>query len=1074
MNKLQHLLIQISAAALIAALGSSCSAEAKKSRLARRAEEFYKAGDYDKAKLEYTNLLRLDPKDPTPFEKIGVMWLEEGAPLRAGPFLVRARELAPARAEVRTKLAEVYVAVGGLEEARKEAQEALKIDPGNPNALVILADSARTPEEIADAEQQVQKSKRPDSAEYQLAVATLALRKNDIPGIEPALQRAIAADPKASTAHLALARYWLAMKNTDSAETEFKKAADLAPLRNSAHLLYSEFKMQMGARDEAISYMNGVVKKAPDFLPAWTLLAKYTAQKNIDEGIALLENVFRRDTQNFDARILESQFLSAKGDPKKTIEALKQLESNYPKIPLVKLELAKAHLQNRDAAQALTTLAQAITLAPDYADAILLQAETNLRMGNVAATASAMEEFLKTNPTSERAQVFLADAYRAQGRFDDSAALLRKQIEAKPQDAQAYLMLGVLFRQQGKIAPARENLEKAFQLSQNKVTAVNQLIEMDIEAKDFATALQRISPALEKYPNEPALLLLEGKIYASQKDWDKAEAALLKVLQLNANVPSAYELLVSVYISAQKLPRAAEQIQAFLTKSPDNPGALMTLALIYSEMKEYGKARDAYEALLASKPDNVMAANNLAYIYSDQLNQLDKARDWAVKARSGDPNGGPVADTLGWILYRLGDYKQAAALLKEAAEKVPNEPEIQYHFAMASYMMGDSRAAQKGFEAAVSAPKDFSGKDEAIKRLALLKEGSAGDASVEQLETLLKQQPDDPTALAKLGELYDRQGLAQKAADCYERAIKTNSTLVGPTLKLAELYAGPLNKKDRALELAKKARDLAPGDARTTSVLGRLAFRAGNYTWAYSLLQESARQFGNDPSVLKDYAWAAYSNSKLAEARQTMERVVNGAPESAEAAEAKRFLAFTDPQMEEGKASALASEVQQKLKEDPAYVPALMLQGRQQAMRSEKESAIKSYDQALKGFPDFAPAQKQLAALYLQDPSQRQKAYELAMSARKSLADDPELSAIIGEASFYKKDYPRAVQFLQESNKKKPLDSTHLYFLGMSLIETKHSDEGREILQRALSSGLPEPLAVEAAKAVNPPAAKSK
>ncbi|MGZ5021871.1 MAG: tetratricopeptide repeat protein, partial [Chthoniobacterales bacterium] len=149
MNNLRKIFVQVTLLTLVAALSSSCSAEAKKNRALRRAEEYFKAGDYDKAKLEYTNVLRADPKDPEPFLKIGTIWLEEGAPLRAGPFLIRGKELAPTRADMHTKLGEIYIAVAGLPEARKEASEALRIDPQNEDALLIIADAARSPEDIA-------------------------------------------------------------------------------------------------------------------------------------------------------------------------------------------------------------------------------------------------------------------------------------------------------------------------------------------------------------------------------------------------------------------------------------------------------------------------------------------------------------------------------------------------------------------------------------------------------------------------------------------------------------------------------------------------------------------------------------------------------------------------------------------------------------------------------------------------------------------------------------------------------------------------------------------------------------
>lgn len=1067
MNRLHKILLQTLLSVLVAALNSSCSAEAKKSRALHRAEDYFKAGDYDKAKIKYTNVLRLDPKDANAFLKIGTMWFEEGVPTRAGPFIMRAKELAPARAEMRTKLAELYASVGALAEARKEATEALKLEPGNEDALLILSDVARSPEEMAQVEAELGKSRNTETLKYRLAAATLALRKNNLSMMEAELRRALVIDPNSSVAHLALARDLFGQNKKDQAAKEFQQAADTGQARAPAKLMYAQFKAQSGSMNEAVAYLTDVLKQAPDYIPGWVLLSKMTSSSDLGKAIDLLDNVFRRDNQNLEARLLESNYSVQKGDFKRAIDSLKQLESNYQKVPIVKFELARASLLSGDAAQALASVEQALALAPNYPDAIVLQAEANLRLGNNAAVVAAMEDFLKTNPNVDRANVVLADAYRAMGRFEDATAVLEKQAAAEPGKAEPFLMLGVLARQQHKTDEARQNFEKALALSQNKLAAANQLIEMDIEANDFASALRRIAPALEKYPDEPGLLLLQGKIYAAQKEWDKAEEALLKVVELNPAVPDAYNLLVNVYIGAQKLPQAAKQVEAYLAKNPANPGALMVLGLIYSELKEPEKARDADQKLLALKPDNAVAANNLAYIYADQLKQLDKAREWAARARNNDPKNPAIADTFGWILYRQNDYKQAASLIKEAAEKLPNEAEVQYHYGMASFMMGDRNAAQIAFEAAALSPADFPGKDEAKKRLALFKEGEAGgDASIDQLEALLKQQPNDPAALAKLADLYEKQGAAEKAADYYEQAIKANPNLPAPIIKLAELYAGPLAKKERALELAKKAREIAPHDANTTRTLGRLAFRAGNFSWSYSLLQDSSRQLPNDASVLKDFAWAAYSVSKISDARETMEKLVKSAADSPQANEAKVFLAFTSPEATNGDALSMQREIDYKLQEDPGYVPALMLRAREELARGEKVVAAQTYQQVLKIFPDFAPAQKYLAGLYLDEPNQSQKAYDLAANARKVLTQDPELALILARASFLKKDYARAAQLFQEVNRQKPIDAVGLFYLGMSLRETKNVPQARQALEAALSNGLEEPLASAAKKAL--------
>src|SRR5207237_5262510 len=122
------------------------------------------------------------------------------------------------------------------------------------------------------------------------------------------------------------------------------------------------------------------------------------------------------------------------------------------------------------------------------------------------------------------------------------------------------------------------------------------------------------------------------------------------------------------------------QLQALLSKNPKNTATLMTLALVYDRMKDYSKARDAYEKLLAIQPNFVPALNNLAYLYAERLNDLNKAYDLARKAHDLQPQDAAAADTLGWVLYKRGDYKKALTILQESDENITDNQEITFRF----------------------------------------------------------------------------------------------------------------------------------------------------------------------------------------------------------------------------------------------------------------------------------------------------------------------------------------------------------------------------------------------------------
>ena len=77
---------------------------------------------------------------------------------------------------------------------------------------------------------------------------------------------------------------------------------------------------------------------------------------------------------------------------------------------------------------------------------------------------------------------------------------------------------------------------------------------------------------------------------------------------------------------------------------------------------------------------------------------------------------------------------------------------------------------------------------------------------------MAKEQPNDVIVQMRLGEAYEKQGVAEKAAAAFEQALKLNPKLISATTKLAQLNAGPLQNKETALAYAKKARELAPAD----------------------------------------------------------------------------------------------------------------------------------------------------------------------------------------------------------------------------------------------------------------------
>src|SRR5437763_12591374 len=1042
-KKVFHLVI----IAVLLLLSCSCTPEMKKTRALQQGESHFKAGDYDAAKIEYLKVLRLDSGNALAYARCGAMWADEGAPLRAVAFLMKARELAPKDLDNRYKLARVYLRAGGPNEAFKEATEILKQAPDNGPALALLAETSVTPEQTQTAEQEVQKFPQHDNPHLEVANAALAIRKGDLAKAESALNHALSLDPKCAQAHIGLAQLSLNKKDIVRAEQELKAAADLSPVRSRERLTYAEFQTQKGQTEEAKSYLQDLTKQARDFIGAWILQAKLAqSEKKYDDVTGLLQNVFSRDPDNIEGRVIQAQALLGKGDVKQGTEILERADKSFANNPLIKYQLALAYLQGRNTAQAMNELEQAITVAPKYVEAIVLLAQLRLRAGDPQFAIAPLESALQLKPDVPQIRMLLADAYQAVDRSEEAASLIREQIKKTPQDSQSYLVLGVILKRQKKNDESRKAFEKAIELNPKNMVAIDQLADLDLEARAFSAVHQRADALLQKDPKSAPAYFIHGRSYVIEKNFAAAETALKKAIELDPNLGSAYNLLVAIYVEANKIPEALKELETVLAKNPQYSPALLTSGIIYERMGDFSKARDSYEKVLALSPNFVPALNNLAYIYSEKLNNLDRAAELARKAHDLAPTEPSVQDTFGWVLYRQGKYQEAAELLEQSASKSPDKGEIQFHLGMANYMMGRLDEARAALQKAVSVPGDFPGKDEAKSRLALLSQ--TGNLSIPDLEKFAKEKSSDPITLMRLGAAYAKAGTADKAAQAYEQALQANPKLLEAALSLAQLNAGPLKNNAKALEYAKRARELAPADAHVTATAGHIAYQTGNFPWAYSLLQESSRGLPDDVGVTRDFAWAAYSTGKTNEAQEAMRRVVDGPAASPEPGEAVLCLSMAPLDSGDTIPADGENEVTKALAAQPDYVPALMAKAAIRLQKRDTPEASAIYSSILQKWPDFPAVQKRLASIYANQPANASKAHEVASKARRSLADDPELAKTLGILSFQRKEYARTVQFLQESEAKKPLDGKSLFMLGMAHLKLGHKADARKVIDK--------------------------
>jgi len=120
--------------------------------------------------------------------------------------------------------------------------------------------------------------------------------------------------------------------------------------------------------------------------------------------------------------------------------------------------------------------------------------------------------------------------------------------------------------------------------------------------------------------------------------------------------------------------------------------------------------------LIELKPDSQNAYNALGYSLADRKIRLDEARTLIQKAVQLAPEDPFIADSLGWVEFRLGNTAEAIRIL-EAAYRTRPDPEIGAHFGEVLWSTGQKDRAVTIWKQALLSDAENETLQETLKRL---------------------------------------------------------------------------------------------------------------------------------------------------------------------------------------------------------------------------------------------------------------------------------------------------------------------------------------------------------------------
>ena len=389
-----------------------------------------------------------------------------------------------------------------------------------------------------------------------------------------------------------------------------------------------------------------------------------------------------------------ARMLAANPDAQANLRVARNLAAAYPNLPQAHLALSQVAAVANDEALALAEARSATALRPDWEIAAMYEAQL-LQRRSPAEAAKRLAAFLEKYPDSRDVRLGHARMLVLDKRYAEARSEFESIVKRFPKDIDAIYAVGLLAFQVKEYAVAEANMKRLLELGFRDANSVRfTLGQIAEEQKDWPGAIQWYD-AIQR--GEQALPARMRTANALSKQGKLVEArAYLRGVSVQAE-PQRVQLLVaeSQLLREANLHREAfELLGQALQKSPDQPDLLYDHALTAEKLDRFDVLESSLKRLIQLKPDHAHAYNALGYSYAERNLRLPEAKQLIEKALELAPADFFIIDSLGWVLYRMGDLQGAARELRRAWDGRP-DGEIGAHLGEVLWALGERDEARR-------------------------------------------------------------------------------------------------------------------------------------------------------------------------------------------------------------------------------------------------------------------------------------------------------------------------------------------------------------------------------------------
>jgi tetratricopeptide (TPR) repeat protein len=361
---------------------------------------------------------------------------------------------------------------------------------------------------------------------------------------------------------------------------------------------------------------------------------------------------------------------------------------------------------------ALELMRRAHQADPAAAGPVLLALD--LMPGTPAAEAT-VQDYLARPDALNAVRLAYVQALDQRQRIGEAVVQLRLALAQQADTPQAWLTLGAYLVELQEPREASGALQRFIALqgqvqpSSDAAAADDENADRGQRALDYAYGL--LAEAAEQMGDIPAATAWLNRIDASRIDLPllnrkaalmahqghlKEARALVRDAPVRGEVEPRARLLAEVQLlrEAKQWQTAYDLLLAAMREAPQDNVLIYELAMVTERMARYDDMEVLLRRVIAIKPDDAHAYNALGYSLAERNLRLDEARTLIVKATELAPTDPFIADSLGWIEFRLGHADEALRLLRVSHLARPHV-EVAAHLGEVLWSMGQQDEARR-------------------------------------------------------------------------------------------------------------------------------------------------------------------------------------------------------------------------------------------------------------------------------------------------------------------------------------------------------------------------------------------